>query len=243
MNHYGSFCDNKCADTCKSNDSKRICDDVNGHCTFGCTDGFHGNTCDDTCSHQCVNSTCNQITAECLHGCIDGYEGLKCDLVLAIKRAESEEKEKKPINVIVASAGAGLAVIVLLVILVIYANPFKPKQEASGDAGKEYDTAIDGEQKYLLLTLAILRSDNIIGVERTKGFSAADGHVLYNTAEGSKFQTMLQPNNDYAVFKSNNVDNHEAFKAKANTLYDNNRREKKMQPVNNDYEFGSEDCE
>jgi hypothetical protein len=29
---------------------------------------------------------------------------------------------------------------------VIYANPFKPKQEASGDAGKEYDTAIDGDQ-------------------------------------------------------------------------------------------------
>jgi hypothetical protein len=101
---------------------------------------------------------------------------------------------------------------------------------------KENKQHLDSNNEYAVLHL---RSDNIIGVERTKRFPAADGHVLYYTAEGSKFQTMLQPNNDYAVFKSNN----EAFKAKGNTLYDNNRREKKMQPVNNDYEFGSEDCE
>jgi hypothetical protein len=201
---------------------------------------------------------------------------------------------------------------------VIYAQPYKPKQQASGDTGKLYGTAYDddenisaidndysviksakannkcsetndtlhatkrnklsiGNSDYAVVNkvksavkktecieelydtthdnkrnkhdlnsnneYAVLgvRSENAVGVGNTKGALAAEGHELFDTAEGSKFQSMLQPSNDYAVFKGNNGDNHEAVKA--NTLFDTKSRKKKMQPINNDYECGSEDGE
>jgi hypothetical protein len=113
----------------------------------------------------------------------------------------------------------------------IYAKPFKPKQEAGGDAGKQYDTAYDGDQKIPgidngFTAVNIGTSAN----EQNKSFDVCD--IAYD----NKSYKPLGGNDDYAVVNKGNstVKENECFEEVYDTTHDN---KKNKQPLssNNDY--------
>ncbi|CAG2257829.1 unnamed protein product [Mytilus edulis] len=84
--HYGPLCNTSCPNNCYG-----PCDLENGHCVFGCLNGwigveceqacesgYYGKDCHWNCSANCLIQPCNHETGGCNGGCTDGWQGFNC---------------------------------------------------------------------------------------------------------------------------------------------------------------------
>ncbi|XP_045206903.2 multiple epidermal growth factor-like domains protein 10 [Mercenaria mercenaria] len=76
---YSENCSQLCSTSCRSVDSKQICEFHTGECLNGCSSyRKFGNYCEHYCSETCSNLTCNWKTGLCSNGCVENYYGLFC---------------------------------------------------------------------------------------------------------------------------------------------------------------------
>jgi hypothetical protein len=111
---------------------------------------------------------------------------------------------------------------------VIYAKPFKPKQEAGGDVGKEYETAYDGDEKIP----AIDNGYTAVNI----GTSANEKSKSFEVCTIAHDNKPLSGNNDYAVVNKgkSTVKENECFKDVYDTTHDN---KKNKQPLSSNNEY------
>ena len=63
--------------SCPVNCFRRVCDQIRGECTVGCTLSFYGPLCDQECP-GCLEGACD-TPGVCVDGCVDGKTGALCN--------------------------------------------------------------------------------------------------------------------------------------------------------------------
>ncbi|XP_052267907.1 multiple epidermal growth factor-like domains protein 6 [Dreissena polymorpha] len=79
VGYWRADCTQACHTHCLTdNNGNRVCEILDGRCTFGCKDTFYGTVCNETCSIRCKNRMCKNYANNCDLGCADGYYGDSC---------------------------------------------------------------------------------------------------------------------------------------------------------------------
>ncbi|XP_060558064.1 multiple epidermal growth factor-like domains protein 11 [Ruditapes philippinarum] len=225
---YGKKCDNKCSSQCVNT----TCNQVTAVCLRGCIDGYEGLECVLAIKGADLEEKKPLVVIAGSVGA--GVVVIVLLLLLVICLIKRNRRQKLSSNTKCEENDYVLDMKEIPKQIdedepgVIYAKPFKPKQEASGDAGKEYDTAYDGDKK-------IPAIDN--GYTAVKiGISANEKRKSFEVCDIRHSNKPSSGNDDYAVVNKgkSTVKENECIEEMYDTTHDN---KKNKQPLNsnNDY--------
>lgn len=129
---YGLYCDLNCSNECTDVlgvDASR-CSQLQGHCRFGCNEGYFGISCNKTCSTFCIDKICIQETGKCTKGCDDVYNDVVCVLGSDTQK-NTDNRPSTTIVVIVSISvfGATIAVAVGVIYMIWTRKCSKRKQQ------------------------------------------------------------------------------------------------------------------
>ncbi|XP_060558053.1 cell death abnormality protein 1-like [Ruditapes philippinarum] len=216
---YGEKCDYKCSIQCVN----ATCNQETAECLHGCVDGFEGLECFLAIKGADLEEKKPLLIASSAGA---GVTVIVLLVILVICLIKWNRRQKLPSNTKCEENDYVLDMKEIPKQIdedepgVIYAKPFKPKQEAGGDVGKEYDTAYDGDKKIPALDNGYT-AVNIGTSANAKGMS----FEVCDIAHDNKCNKPLTGNSDYAVIKKgkSTVKENECIEEMYDTTHDNKK--------------------